>query len=167
MIILFDYAPAIIQFGRAVESEIMNFFKKVKDSIILNSTYNSWVSNYNNQIRSSGITISQKHQFKNYIDKDKLSFGDSNHIFQLMSTEDTVNINKVGLLKKLNECLEVTFFNNWNDSLKSKMILLPDIIKGRNEAAHTYSLTDLPQEKMITYRRKVEEFLITWNEGMK
>lgn len=170
-----DYAPAVIQFGRAVECEWMNLFIKVKQFITTHyaTTYGVWKNknNYKAQVNTTSFNYTSSRHFREYIAKTganefKISFGDIKHIFNLLKDEPEVEIEKVRLLKELNNYLKMSFFNDWS-GMKAQFTTINDIVQKRNDAAHTYHSPGLSQSDAVTYKNNVEGLLRTWTNKMR
>jgi predicted ATPase len=169
---IMDYSPAVLQFGRAVENEIHELFKQVKDDILVNPDYIDWLSDFNSQ--EHHLTIGDtnfKRQFKNYIRIDvananekkyKISFGNMRQVFDLLNQEPIANIQNVDLLNALYDFLKNQYFNNWLN-VKTLIPTLANIVDLRNESAHTYA-NPISRLDAFNYKVEVENWLRVWSD---
>ena len=162
-----DYAPAIIQFGRAIECEFAHLFECARNYILsLHNYSDSWKEKKLYKREVSSLSSSQKNEFRDYISSNKISFGNMKHVLNLMRNEQVVNLNQVKLLKAFNDYLENDYFNDWT-TVKNKMSDLKTIVDDRNEAAHTYGATQMTQQKAIEYKALAEPLLEVWSRVKK
>lgn len=172
-----DYSPAIIQFGRAVESEVLELFHRVKDYLYTNvSDCENWIGNFNSQdiVLTSEIDNKKKRIFKGYIKKDplnsngvkyRINFGGVNFVMKLLFNENEINLNQVDLLKEFLFYLQNNYFVDWN-MVKVNIPLLESIIDERNDSAHTYA-SPINGNSAEMYKDKVEKFLLDWSGNKK
>jgi predicted ATPase len=180
-----DYSAAVIQFGRAVECEVMCLFRSAKDYILDAPGYLTiWTQNrqtnnnhgrYKNELDTASLSYDWKHDFKNFINKKnnnkyKISFGESKHAIQLMINEDVSELNKVDILRVFNDYLKDIYFKNW-DSIKVSSPDLSFIVDLRNKAAHTYNDENgenrILKNKADDYEKEVKKLLNIWTQEMK
>jgi predicted ATPase len=174
-----DYSPAVLQFGRAVENEIHELFKKVKDNILGNPNYTTWLSDYIDTKDGKYLTIRNndgkiKTEFKSYIKNDipnkkgkkyEISFGNMRQVFEQLNQEPIANIQSVNLLNALYDYLTNQYFNDWS-SINVLIPTLANIVDLRNKSAHTYA-NPISRTDAFDYKVEVENWLRVWSDGRR
>jgi hypothetical protein len=167
-----DYSPAVLQFGRAVENEIHELFKQVKDDILGNINHIDWLSDFTSQ--KLVLTIGNndyKKLFKKYVNYDKnnaigkkykISFGNMRQVFEQFNQEPIANIQNVDLLNALYDFLTNQYFNDWSN-VNPLIPTLANIVDLRNQSAHTYA-NPISRIDAFNYKVEVEKWLRVWSD---
>ncbi|CAD0002296.1 DUF3696 domain-containing protein [Flavobacterium salmonis] len=155
-----DFAPVIIQYGRAVEFEMIkwvNDFKGIKST----ADINTWCTDYANEIRSvftdlglaldnsnSNYEINTNQKVNlfnlfNYVQNaNKWAFGNLTQIFELFyyispTKNSTYNYNSVPLMVEFSNYLKIIFADY--NTAEGLFNTCRNILDLRNCAGHTYS----------------------------